>query len=147
MPPEMSDITRGIARNLSCAIRQRERERERKGRDTEWIVPQQTDGPFSLIFLSYSYRRTKERREKNALLFLSRPFLILSFLLPPSPFLLHFFLSFCPSVFTRHFLKILLTLARLPLSPFLSIVPWRFNSLFLSSSTTISSVFGSLEPC
>lgn len=40
-------------------LREREREREGKGRDTERIVPQQTDGPFSLIFLSYSYRKPR----------------------------------------------------------------------------------------
>lgn len=34
-PPEMSRITKGIARNLSCAIRQRERPRLEKEREIE----------------------------------------------------------------------------------------------------------------
>lgn len=138
-PAEMSRITKGIARNLSCAIRQRERprlekERDRKGRDTEWIVPQQTDGPFSLIFLSYSYRKPRRGGKRMPCSFSPSHF---SFSASP----LHFFSSFCPSVFTQHFFKkILLTLARLPLSPFLSIVPWCFNILFPSSSAAILSV-------
>lgn len=43
------------------------------GGDTEWIVPQQPDGPFSLIFLELLLQKTKERRGKNAQLFLSPP--------------------------------------------------------------------------
>lgn len=77
----MSCITRGIARNLSSAIRQRERQYLEGvwgwegigGGDTEWIVPQQPDGPFSLIFLELLLQKTKERRRKNAQLFLPLP--------------------------------------------------------------------------
>lgn len=99
-PPEMSCITRGIARNLSSAIRQRERQYLEGfegvwegvgGGDTEWIVPQQPDGPFSLIFLELLLQKTKERRGKNAQLFLSPP--ISNSLISPRLPLPSFFIS------------------------------------------------------
>lgn len=116
----MSHITRGIARNLSCAIRQRERqylEREKKERDTERIVPQQTDGPFSLIFLSYSYRKPRREGKRMPCSFFPSHSLFSPFSCLLLPSFLHFFFFFCPSFFTLRFLKILLTLELFLLSP------------------------------
>lgn len=129
MPPEMSHITRGITRNLSCAIRQKERQYLERGRERKRGETQ--NGLFhnrltDLLALSSRASLTENQGEKGKECpALSLPPISHSLISPvclslPYSFLLLLLSIGLSPVFLK---KILLTLALLPLSPLLNIIP------------------------